>query len=188
MGVNVKQVAMAAVAAAVALAGCGPSKEDLRPDVNAIVVGDRGPQSRDLNEMAAQMAPDLLANPIVKANTPPVYIVMMDMANRMDTDPLRNMDIYLAKLTSLLNTNVTADRVQFVERPATLQGLQAQALGAVDPATFGLRQRPQYALYGEVYSMNNGATTYYLFTFHLTDVVKGTQVWNKSYDVRTLNY
>jgi len=100
----------------------------------------------------------------------------------------------VAKLTSLLNTGVTADRLLFVEQQATLRNMQAQELGNPDPfgdagraPTADPRILPQFALYGEVRSMVSGRTTYYLFTFHLTNLTTGGQSWNGSYEVRTLN-
>jgi hypothetical protein len=191
-----KNAAVLTLAAGVALAGagCEKSRDEMRPDMDKVVSGDRGPQSRDLREMASRLAPDLLqCNDIVR-NPYRVTIVMKDMANKTEDMPGRDLTIYVAKLTSLLNTGVTADRLLFVEQQATLRNMQAQELGNPDPfgdagraPTTDPRIVPQFALYGEVRSMVSGRTTYYLFQFHLTNLTTGAQVWNGSYDVRTLN-
>jgi hypothetical protein len=191
-----KNVAVLTLAAGVALAGagCEKSRDELRPDMDKVVSGDRGPQSRDLREMASRLAPDLLTCNDIVRNPYRVTIVMKEMANKTEDMPGRDLTIYVAKLTSLLNTGVTADRLLFVEQQATLRNMQSQELGNPDP--FGDAGRapstdprilPQFALYGEVRSMASGRTTYYLFQFHLTNLTTGAQVWNGSYDVRTLN-
>jgi len=196
MGLFTKNVAVLALAAGFVLAGagCEKTRDELRPDMDTVMSGDHGPQSRDLREMASRLAPDLLQCADVVRNPYRVTIVMKDMANKTEDMPGRDMSIYVAKLTSLLNTGVTADRLLFVEQAATLQNMQAQELGNQDPfgdagraPTASQRILPQFALYGEVRSMVNGRTTYYLFTFHLTNLTTGGQSWNNSYEVRTLN-
>ena len=191
-----KNLALLTLTGGVALAGagCEKSRDEMRPDMDKVESGEHGPQSRDLREMASRLAPDLLQCSDVVRNPYRVTIVMKDMANKTEDMPGRDMNIYVAKLTSLLNTGVTADRLLFVEQQATLRNMQSQELGNPDPfgdagrvPTQDPRILPQYALYGEVRSMNNGRTTYYLFQFHLTNLTTGAQVWNGSYDVRTLN-
>src|SRR5512137_2926539 len=107
MGLVFKNVMTAAVAAGMVLAvtGCGPSARELRPDPDSLVVGDRGVQCRDLREMAARLAPDLLASPVVVRSPTLVTVMMMDMANKTENERGRDMNIYLGQLTSLLNTN-----------------------------------------------------------------------------------
>jgi len=179
---------------ALAGAGCEKTRDQLRPDMDVVRSDDRRLQSRDLREMASRLAPDLMQCNDVVRNPYRVTIVMKDMANKTEDMRGRDMNIYVAKLTSLLNTGVTADRLLFVEQQATLRNLQAQETGAADPfgeagraPTTDPRLVPQFALYGEVYSQTNRATTYYLFMFHMTNLTTGAQVWNGSYEVRTLN-
>ena len=199
MGLFAKNVVVLALAAGFALAGagCDKTRDELRPDMDTIRSDTRGLQARDLREMASRLAPDLLQCADIVRNPYRVTIVMKDMANKTDNS-LRgqDMNIYVAKLTSLLNTGVTADRMLFVEQQATLRNMQAQELGTPDPfgdagraPTADPRILPQFALYGEVRSMTNtnGRTTYYLFQFHLTNLTTGGQSWNGSYEVLTLN-
>jgi len=196
MGLFAKNVVVLALAAGFALAGagCEKTRDELRPDMDTIRGDTRGLQARDLREMASRLAPDLLQCADIVRNPYRVTIVMKDMANKTDNMPGRELTIYVAKLTSLLNTGVTADRLLFVEQQATLRNMQAQELGNPDPfgdagraPTADPRVLPQFALYGEVRSMVSGRTTYYLFTFHLTNLTTGGQSWNGSYEVRTLN-
>jgi hypothetical protein len=179
---------------ALASVGCEKSRDELRPDMDRVMDGDRGMQSRDLREMAARLAPDLLACNDVARNPFRVTIVMKGMDNHTEDMPGRDLTIYVAKLTSLLNTSQTADRLLFVENLAKLQAMRGQEGMGSDP--FGdagrvpsgdMRMVPQYYLSGELYSMASGRTTYYLVQFHLTNFSTGAQVWNGSYEVRTLN-
>jgi PBP1b-binding outer membrane lipoprotein LpoB len=192
-----KNVAVLTLAAGFALAGagCEKTRDELRPDLDRTVSGDHGPQSRDLREMAAQMAPSLLACNDIVRNPNRITVVMKDMTNKTEDMPGRDMTIYVAKLTGLLNTAVASDRILFVEQQATLRNLQAQEVGNPDPfgeagraPTTDPRIVPQFALYGTVFSQNNGRTTYYLFQFHMTNLTTGGQSWSGEYETRTLNY
>jgi hypothetical protein len=191
-----KNLAMVAVAAGMALAGagCDKSREELQPDVNQVLNGNRKIQSANLNEMASKLAPDLLACADVARNPFRVTIVMKGMDNRTEDMPGRDLTIYVAKLTSLLNTGATADRLMFVENLAKLTAMRQQEGMSADP--FGDAGRvpstdqrlvPQYYLTGELMSMREGRTTYYLMMFHLTNFQTGAQVWNGNYELRTLN-
>jgi PBP1b-binding outer membrane lipoprotein LpoB len=148
-----------------------------------------------LREMAANLAPKVLECDDVRKSGGPVSVVVKNMTNKTRDIGGQDMDIYVAKLAGLLNTNVTKDRLTFVEERATLQNMQAQELGSPDPygqagrvpAADG-RVLPQYALYGTVYSLDGCATTYYYFEFKLTNLVTGVEAWHGDYDVRTLNY
>jgi len=191
-----KNMAVLGLAAGVALAGagCEKSRDEMRPSMDTIRSDERGPQCRDLREMASRLAPQVLqCNDIVR-NPTRIIVVMKDMVNKTEDMPGRDMNIYVAKLTGLLNTPAAADRILFVEQAATLANMQNQELGNPDPfgdagraPTVSQRYVPQFALYGTVYSMNNGATSYYLFQFHLTNLTTGGQSWSGEYEVRTLN-
>jgi hypothetical protein len=196
-----KNLAVAALACTVgiAAAGCEKSREEMRPDMDKIMSGERGPQSRDLREMASRLAPDVLQARDIAASPYRAIVVMKHMDNKTEDMPGRNLDIYLAKLTGLLNSAAASDRILFKEEAATLANLQAQELGGrprdpfeeagrtnVPPPT-PTELQPQFALYGTVYSMNNGRTSYYLFQFKLTNLLTGGVSWSGQYEVRTLN-
>jgi hypothetical protein len=180
-------------------AGCEKSRDEMRPDLDSVVSGEHGPQSRDLREMTDRMAPDLLQIPEIVRNQYRVTIVMKTPKN-MTTDPTRDMTIFVARLKALLNSSSARDKVAFVEEQATLRNFQAQELGGANhdpfedasrnpnaPQPVDPRVRPQYVLTGDFYEMHNGRTSYWLFTFHLLDINTGVQVWEKPYEVRTLN-
>jgi len=145
--------------------------------------------------MTNRMAPDLLAIPEIVQNPTRVVIVMTGVDNKTQDQQGQNMDIFVARLKGLLNTSQTKDRILFVENKAKLQQLQQQELGNPDPfedASRGggapdQRIKPQFALYGTIYSMNNGKTTYYNCQFKLTSLTTGAEVWNGMYEVSTLN-
>jgi len=167
-------------------AGCEKSRDELHPDMDKVMEGDHGPQSRDLREMASRLAPDLMAAPVIARNPNRVIIVMDHMENFTEDAPGRNMDIYLAMLTGLLNTPQTADRLLFLEPRETMAGLQARELGSNAPPS-PAQMTAQFSLHGKVYSKHDGRTSYYYFQFTLTDLQTRAQVWNGNYDVRTLN-
>lgn len=196
-----KIAALALAVTLAALAGCEPSRDQLRPDMDRVMAGERGLQSRDLREMTDRMAPDLLTIPEIVQNPYRVTVVMKTPKNKMESDPTRDLTIYVARLKALLNSSSARDRMAFVEEQATLRNFQAQELGGgVNPDPFedatrnpnaprpvDPRVRPQYVLTADFYEMNNGRTSYYLCTFHLLDINTGVQVWEKPYEVRTLN-
>jgi Peptidoglycan-synthase activator LpoB len=171
--------------------GCGgedQERSDMRPDMDKVVKGDTGLQSRDLREMTDKMAPDMLQAPEIAANPYRAVIVVMGVQNKTD-NPTTNFDIYVARLAGLLNDAPTRDRLAFVENKATLEGFQNQELGGTPGvATPGdTRTKPQYALYGTFYNMNKGKTTYFYCEFKLTSLLTGQIVWHGSYETRTLN-
>lgn len=135
---------------------------------------------RDLRDLAATLGPDLLRT---FHNPNGVTIRMMDMTNKTEDMPGRDMSIYTVKLTNLLNTGTTSDRLLFVEQAALLN-MQANPAGGT-PTTTGFIS--QFTLSSEVRSMSNGRTTYYLLTFHLTSFTTGAQVWSSSYELQALN-
>jgi hypothetical protein len=177
-------------------AGCEKSRDEMRPDMDRVVSGERGLQSRDLREMTDKMAPDLLQIPEIVQNPYRVTVVMKTPKNKFESDPTRDLTIYVARLKALLNSSSARDKIAFVEEQQTLRNFQAQELGNRDPfedasrnpgANTDPRVRPQYVLTGDFYEMNNGRTSYFLCTFHLLDINTGVQVWEKPYEVRTLN-
>jgi hypothetical protein len=188
---------LAAVTASIALAGagCEASRDEMRPDMDKVISGEQGLQSRDLREMTNQMAPDLLQIREIVANPNRIVVTIRPPKNMTESERGRDMTIYVARLKALLNSSASRDRIAFIEDAETLRQYQAQELGGSDPygdagRTQGApdrRVRPQYVLTGEIYEKNEGRTRYYLCTFHLTDIVTGVQVWEKPYEVRTLN-
>ena len=184
-----------AASMSVSLVGCEKSRDELRPDMDRVMSGDHGVQSADLREMASRLAPQVLQIPEIVRNPYKIVVVMKHMENKTEDMPGRDLDIYLAKIVGDLNTFAASDRIAFKEERAKLAQMQAQELGNRDPFEDASRggQPPsaevtaQYAMYGTVYSMNNGRTSYYLFQFKLTDLKTGLQVWAGQYDVRTLN-
>ncbi len=185
--------------AGLGFAGCEKNRDEMRPDMDKVQSKQPGLQARDLREMTTRMAPDLLTIPEVAQNQFRAVVVMKGITNKTESEPGRNLDIYVARLKTLLNSSQCRDRLAFVEEKATLERLQGEELGTTnnDPFEDGARggiavppptrRLPQYVLKGIFYSKYDGKTTYYLCTFQMTDIKTGVQVWEGSYEVSTLN-
>jgi PBP1b-binding outer membrane lipoprotein LpoB len=193
MGIGKRTAILGLVAVmACSFVGCGgedKDRSDMRPDMDKVVSGEHGLQSRDLREMTDKMAPDMLTAPEIAQNPYRAVIVVKGVQNKTEDMPGRNLDIYAARLAGLLNQAATRDRLSFVEEKAVTEQLQNEELGGVPgvKAAGDTRTKPQYALYGTFYSQDNGKTTYYLCQFKLTSLLTGQEVWQNQYEVRTLN-
>jgi hypothetical protein len=92
---------VAVMVAGFGMGGCEQTGK--RVDSDKELIGDRGLQSRDLREMTDRMAPDLLQIPEISRNPYKVVVVMKPIESRMETDPGRDLTIYVARLKTLLN-------------------------------------------------------------------------------------
>ncbi|HUO09197.1 MAG TPA: hypothetical protein VM008_12900 [Phycisphaerae bacterium] len=197
-----KIAAVVGIAGAVAagLSGCEKSRDEMRPDMDKVQSDEKGLQARDLREMTNKMAPDLLSIDEIARSPYRVTVVMKSIDNKTEDMQGRNLDIYVARLVGLLNSAQSRDRILFVENRATLEKLQSEELGGGPnkdtfedssrtdaPPPQDPRIKPQFALYGTFYSMNNGKTSYYLCQFKMTSLTTGAQVWTGQYEVSTLN-
>jgi hypothetical protein len=195
----VAKMALVCVVGAMTFGALGCEERDrgreVDPDVR--LRGDQGMQSRDLREMTSRMAPDLRAIPeLSSARTTKAVIVMKPIQNKLETDPGRDLTIYVARLKVLLNREPSIrNDIAFIEDRATMDRLQGEELGNPDP--FGdagrapdapsARVKPQYALWGTFYEKREARSSYFLCTFRLTDINTGVQVWENSYEVKSLN-
>ena len=189
---------LAATLSLLSLAACSstPTYDQMRPDPGAVVAGDHGLQSKDLQEMTDRMAPSVLKIPEIAQNPHKVVVVMTGVENKLRSNPSEDLTIYTARIRGLLN-RYAPDRVAFVENRRTTEGLQAaEGAGNSDPFEEGsrgpgappTRYVPQYSLKGVFYDKPNSATTYYLCTFQLTNIKTGMIVWEDTYEVRVGNY
>ncbi len=176
-------------ALSLAVVGCEKSRSEMRPDMDTVVSGEHGLQSRDLREMTDKMAPELLQITEITQSPYKITIVVKGVQNKTEDNPGRNMDIYAARLAGLLNQGPAKGQLAFVEEKANLERLQNEELGGVPGTAVAgdTRVKPQYALYGTFYSQDNGKTTYYWCDFQLTSLLTGVKVWNGHYEVKTLN-
>lgn len=188
-------VVMVCAVTGLGVVGCDKDRDEMRPDMDKVQGNEQGMQSRDLREMTDRMAPDLLQIPEIVQNPNRVVVVMKPIQNKLVSNPGEDLTIYVARLKTLLNSSKTRDRMAFVEDAQTLARLQGEELGNPDPfedaARTGqptnTRVTPQFALKGIFYEKYEGKTSYYLCTFQLTDLKTGIQVWENSYEVKTLN-
>ncbi len=182
------------VAACVGVAACDKDREEMRPDMDKVVSGERGLQSRDLREMTDRMAPDLLQIPQISQNPNRVTIVMKPVKNMTESSQGEDMTIFVARLKALLQQHAN-DRVAFVMEQKDLRQVQNEELGSPDPMEDAAkggqapdqRQLPQYELTGTIYEKWEGKTSYYLCTFDLNDIHTGVNVWEGHYETKTLN-
>ncbi len=182
-----------AVASLLATPGCDKSRDEMRPDMDKVAT-ENGLQSRDLREMTDKMAPDLLAIPEIVQSPTKITVVVKGVINKLDGNQTRDLSIYAARLAGLL-AKAAHDRIAFVEESATVNRIASEELGNSDPFEQGSRNPgapsarivPQYALYGEFYSMHNSKNTYYLCQFKLLNIVTGQPVWTNQYETLTLN-
>jgi len=175
-------------------AGC-ENHDSMRPDMDKVMQGDHGPQSADIREMASRLAPQLLQCDDIVHNQFKAVIVVKHMENKTHEQGV-DQDIFLAKLAGNLASANTSDRIAFVEEKRKGDAMVGEELGGTgdfieDAArtgqSTGIQTRtPQYFLYGTVYNMNGGKTTYYLFQFKLMRADRMI-VWERQYEVRTLN-
>lgn len=185
------------VTLAAAFSGCDKSRDEMRPDMDKVVSGEHGLQSGDIRQIAALLAPDLLKIPEIAQSPYRVTVVVTGVENKTEDMPGRNLDIYAARLADNLNTVTGRTQIAFVENQGKLNAIRQQELGGpAGPVTednrYGApptdpRVKPQYALYGTIYSQDNGKTTYYLCDFKLTNLATGVQTWSNHYEVRTGN-
>jgi hypothetical protein len=175
------------------LGGCEKRPDEMRGNVSDLTPGDTGLQAKDLVQMTDQMAPQLLQIEEIARNPNKVVIVMKGIDNQTG-DPTHNMNIYVARLRSLLNQHAR-DRLAFVEQRHTTERLQAEEGGGGDVFEEGSRAGapgssrlvPQFALKGEFYSLDRQKSHYFLCTFQLTRIRNGEQVWEGRYEVKTLD-
>ncbi len=179
----------------VAVGGCAsPTYSDYRPGISQFVPGDAGLQSRDLVDMTDKLAADLLKIPEI-ANNPNKVIIQVTSIRNQTSTPWQNDQIYLARMRVLLS-KYAGDRIAFTLPPQQLAQLQQETLGSsaggFEQSSRGAapssgRLLPQYALTGVFFDLPNAATTYYLCEFQLADIRTGQIIWDRKYEVRTLN-
>lgn len=182
-------------ASCLSVVACEKDRDEMRPDMDKVVSGERGLQSRDLREMTDRMAPDLLQIPQIVQNPTRITVVMKPVKNMTETNQGEDMTIFVARLKTNLNKSITRDRIAFVMEQKDLRQVQGEELGSPDQFEDGSRGGqpadprvlPQYELTGTIYEKYEGKTSYYLCTFDLNDIHTGVNVWEGSYETKTLN-
>jgi hypothetical protein len=171
---------------ALGVAGCYQDKPheygSNRPDVDALNSEDRGLQSKDVTSASDQMARDLLADPLIRANPSQLTIVRDTFEDRtVGRDWQGNYDIFLNRLSINLARS-GGGRVTLVMNRSTLANLRSQERDEA-PGTMS-RIQPDYLLRGVVMDMPNRQTNYYLLEFQLVDLRSGVISWTNKYEVK----
>src|SRR6476620_8875182 len=104
MTLSTKFAALALTAAiGLSVGGCEKNRDEMRPDMDTVLT-EHGLQSRDLREMTDKLAPDIMQIPEIGQNPNKIVIVMKPIQNKLESDPGRDLTIYVARLKSLLNS------------------------------------------------------------------------------------
>lgn len=158
--------------------GCASPPVENRGRTNQIPTDSRGPVSHgQLGSKELENTTDVMLESIVSSledlerdeygNT---VIVVGDFVNRSYV-PTYDMEIFLAQLRRKLNQSGAAYQLVFVERPDRAEAVRSRVLeeGLKDdyetPGT-----RPQYALTGEVYAIEESGARYWEVFFKLLDL------------------
>jgi hypothetical protein len=184
-----KSFAALSLAAATALAGCASDHKPEgyhreRPDITEINSRDRGLQSSEVVEASEMLANKLLSLPEVTSSPRRLTVVFTHLEDLTRSRQF-NYDIFLERLKTEIGER-GRDRIAIVtnrdtfyrtrnneldpvrgERDDFGQGDGANRGGGAPPAN---RIQPDFALQGKVMDLVNRGTTFYQFTFSLTDI------------------
>lgn len=187
-------------AAAAVMGGCASDhKPDRynrdRPDVTELNSRDRGLQSSDVVEASEQLANRLLSLPQVQQSSRRMTVVFTNLED-MTRSRQFNYDIFLERLKTQV-AEKGPDKVAIVTNRDTFYRTRNDELDPVrrerddrggdrNVAPPANRIQPDFAMTGKVMDLVNRGTTYYHFTFSLTDIRSdggGTEI-PMSYEVR----
>jgi hypothetical protein len=184
-----KSFAALSLAAATALAGCASDHKPEgyhreRPDITEINSRDRGLQSSEVVEASEMLANKLLSLPEVTSSPRRLTVVFTHLEDLTRSRQF-NYDIFLERLKTEIGER-GRDRIAIVtnrdtfyrtrnneldpvrgERDDFGQGEGANRGGGAPPAN---RVQPDFAIQGKVMDLVNRGTTFYQFTFSLTDI------------------
>jgi hypothetical protein len=146
-----------------------------RPDVTDLNSRDRGIQSADVVEASEMLATKLLSLPQVQQSSRRLTIVFTNLEDLTRSRQF-NYDIFLERLKTEMFAKggdkiaIVTNRDKFYNtRNAELDPARTERDGATvaPPAN---RIQPDFAMTGKVMDLVNRGTTWYQFTFSLTDI------------------
>lgn len=169
------------------LVGCGHSStERLSPDDEVII--DTYVSSADLRSMSQRMARSLIQVKQVAQAVNPPRIAFLELANRTEDE----IDSYnlLSQIRTLLIKH-SQGRVIFLDREridAINRERDLKRRGSVGSSGEKILSGVDFFLTGRAYSLTKrfeGATsTYYRFSFRLTDAESGDIIWEDEYEFK----
>jgi hypothetical protein len=183
---KVKLVLVAALFAAV---GCSSDRPrdvgEMRPPAGDLDSRDRGLQSKDVVDASDTLAMKILALPEVNSGGRKA-IVFSNLENQT-TNPRFNYDIFIERLRGKLGEQ-GRDRLFIVENKQRVNRLRNEELentGA--PDTFGQGPgapnqappssiQPEWDLNGKVSELANRGTSFYVFSFYITNIRTREQI------------
>ena len=200
-----KSVVLASVAAGLmmaAVSGCESTPSEVQPSSSELHGDNRGVQSKNVQEMSEKMASSILQCQAVTQDFSQYKTKLTVTMKPIVSDQGQDLTITVARMRVLLN-KFARDRLAFTEDVNKLRRIQDEEFGRppADPTEDASRHDPVpqapdrllpgYALHGDVRTLRNNATTYYLFTFRLTRIMPGATggeiVWEDMYELSSLN-
>jgi len=187
MSIPFKVVAPVLFVFAALLSGCAQQFGDMSPEDDDNI-GSTTAGSKEVKDMAQEMARDLIAlKPIAEAAKPPT-IAFAKIANRssepMDTEMLQE------EIRMLLLQNA-GGRFAFLNRAKMQEVLNERDMkrkGEIDSTGKKNLLGADYFLSGSVSTIDKTdgtkRVTYSRFEFNLTDAESSQMIWAKSYDVK----
>ena len=181
----------AAIAVAVALAGCAtapqPGVQYVNPGAPGGVSGT-GIESQDIGAAAQKAAVSILALPAIANATNPPTILITPVTNR-SASPV-DTDLYTTKLRGIL-MQYSSNKVRFLARDASWNTnnyeQQLRKEGVVQPGAARNAATYDYILTAELRGIseasNRGRSEYFLVAFKLVDM-NDILLWEDQYEIK----
>lgn len=131
--------------------------------------------------VATEQAVEAMAAKLPEIQQGQKVVIVMDRIENKTFDPSASFDIYLARITALLNESGVRHQMTFVTQRARAEAIKARE--GVDPAD-SQRIKPHYALTGEFHDLPRGGTNYHLLVFQLVDLRTDEQHHIGKYEVK----
>jgi len=170
-----------------------------RGEQSAIPVDSRGPNRtgalgpKELESTTDEMLASIVASlGELDRNAYGETIVVLDRLANRTAYPEQDFEIFLASLRRELNQSGARYQIRFVEDPTRAEGIRNRVLEEPlkdDYDTPGVR--PHYALYGDVYTMLDDHSVYWMVDFRLIDLnpdarIRNEIVWENASSYRFL--
>ncbi len=168
--------------------GCGGKTKRIGADEDSEIEQGTAMTSQDFRSITQRMARSLVTLPQVQNSTTPPKLAFLRPENK--TNDYMDTEAFLNKMRTELIKN-GGGRLLFLDRQATAaierenRDKEAGRLTTAGPAT---RFGADFFLTGAIESIdrvaNKGHTTYYRYSFRLTDAATSVIVWEDDYEIK----
>jgi len=175
------------------LIGCSPDRPheygQRRPPIDELSGGDRGLQSKDVEDAADQVARDLLSNPAFNNGQPATMVVTNMKDETTDRMAAVNFDIFLQDLKGML-ARQSNGRIVLIANKNEFHQLRNQELEGGDNFGQGggnapaAEVQPDYAITGTAMDLPNRATNFYLLDFRVDNLRNRVLAFDRQYKVK----